>query len=403
MKIRKKLSANPARIVSMIGIVGTVWMLSGCGNREQAGGPPSVAPEVAVVAMQPERITVTTELAGRASAFLVAEVRPQVSGILQKRLFDEGGDVEAGDVLYQIDPAMYEAAYSGAKATLARAEANLKAVRLRANRYKELVASKAVSAQDYDDIIAALQQAEAEVEAGKAAVESARLNLAYTRITAPISGRIGRSAVTIGALATAYQPLPFATIQQLDPVYVDVPQSSANLLRLKERIASGSLKSDGLDQTKVRLILEDGNPYPFEGVLKFSDVTVDPSTGTFILRMVFPNPDHVLLPGMFVRAVVEEGVIEQALLVPQQGVARDPKGNPLALIVNAKGNVEQRMLAIDRAEGNKWLVTSGLKLGDQVIVEGVQKVRPGAPAKAVPFGGSQSESPLAGPSAEETK
>lgn len=401
----KRIPFSPAharRVIAAAGILGAGWMLAGCGNRERAGAP-NVAPEVAVVAMQPERITITTELAGRASAFLVAEVRPQVSGILQKRLFEEGGDVEAGDGLYQIDPAMYEAAHSGAKATLARAEANLKAIRLRAERYKELVAIKAVSVQDYDDITAALQQAEAEVEAGKAAVESARLNLAYTRIAAPISGRIGRSSVTIGALATAYQPVPFTTIQQLDPVYVDAPQSSANLLRLKERIASGNLKSDGLSQTKVRLILEDGTFYPMEGVLKFSDVTVDPSTGSFILRMVFPNPDHVLLPGMFVRAVIEEGVIEQALLVPQQGVARDPKGNPYALIVDAEGNVEQRMLTIDRAEGNKWLVTGGLKPGDQVIVEGVQKVRPGAPAKAVPFGAGQSDSPPAVHPAEQAK
>ena len=401
----KRIPLSPAharRFIAAVGILGVGGMLSGCGSRERAGAP-SAAPEVAVVTMQPERIAITTELAGRASAFLVAEVRPQVSGILQKRLFEEGGDVEAGDVLYQIDPAMYEAAHSGAKATLARAEANLKAIRLRAERYKGLVASKAVSVQDYDDITAALQQAEAEVEAGKAAVESARLNLAYTRIAAPISGRIGRSSVTIGALATAYQPVPFTTIQQLDPVYVDAPQSSANLLRLKERIASGNLKSDGLSQTKVRLILEDGTFYPMEGVLKFSDVTVDPSTGSFILRMVFPNPDHVLLPGMFVRAVIEEGVIEQALLVPQQGVARDPKGNPYALIVDAEGNVEQRMLTIDRAEVNQWLVTAGLKPGDQVIVEGVQKVRPGAPAKAVPFGAGQPDSSQAVHPAEQTK
>jgi membrane fusion protein (multidrug efflux system) len=403
MKKNPLFHARARRFIAAAGILGVGCMLAGCGNRERAGGVPNAAPEVAVVAMEPKRITITAELAGRASAFLVAEVRPQVSGILQKRLFEEGGDVEAGDVLYQIDPAMYEAAHSSAKATLARAEANLKAIRLRAERYKELVEIKAVSVQDYDDITAALQQAEAEVEAGKAAVESARLNLAYTRITAPISGRIGRSSVTIGALATAYQPIPFATIQQLDPVYVDVPQSSANLLRLKERIASGNLKNGGLDQAKVRLILENGNPYPLEGVLKFSDVTVDPSTGSFILRMVFPNPDHVLLPGMFVRAVIEEGVIEQALLVPQQGVARDPKGNPYALIVDAEGNVEQRMLTIDRAEGNQWLVTGGLNPGDQVIVEGVQKVRPGAPAKAVPFGAGQSDSPPAVHPAEQTK
>ncbi|MFA5043805.1 MAG: efflux RND transporter periplasmic adaptor subunit [Kiritimatiellia bacterium] len=357
-------------------------MLTGCGKFGKAGGPPrGSAPEVAVMVIQPERLTLNAELPGRVSAYLVAEVRPQVSGIIQNRLFEEGGDVKAGDLLYQIDPALYEAA-------LAKAEANLAAIRSRAERYKELVAVKAVSRQDYDDITAALKQAEAEVK-------STRINLAYTGIAAPISGRIGKSSVTIGALATAYQPVPFATIQQLDQVYVDVPQSSVNLLRLKADMASGNLKSDVMNQTKVRLLLENGTSYPLEGVLKFSDVTVDPSTGSFILRMVFPNPDHILLPGMFVRAVIEEGVIEQALLVPQQGVARDPKGNPVALIVDAESKVQQRMLTLDRAVGNKWLVPAGLKPGDQVIVEGVQKARPGASVKVVPFDAGRKDGPEA--------
>jgi len=369
-----------------IGFFAAGLLLTGCGKPKSAGAPPqSRVPEVAVAVVQPERITITTELPGRVSAFLIAEVRPQVSGIIQQRLFEEGGDVKAGDVLYRIDPAMYEAACAGAKASLARAKANLTSVRSRAERYKDLVKMKAVSQQDYEDITAALKQAEAEVEAGKASVEAARINLAYTSITAPISGRIGKSSVTIGALATAFQPVPFATIQQLDQVYVDVPQSSASLLRIKKNIASGNLKGDSANQTGVKLLLEDGTPYPLDGVLKFSDVTVDPSTGSFILRMVFPNPDQTLLPGMYTRAVIEEGVREQAFLVPQQAVSRDPKGNPVALIVDTDGKVQQRMLSVDRAVGVRWLVTSGLAVGDRVITEGSQKVRPGMSVKDVPF------------------
>lgn len=360
-------------------------LLAGCGKTRSPIQRPS--PEVVVAVMQPERLALSAELPGRVSAYLIAEVRPQVSGIIQKRLFDEGGDVKAGDLLYQIDPAFYEAAYASAKASLARAEANVPPIRLRAERYKELVDIKAVSQQNYDDIAAALKQAEAELGIARAATETARINLAYAGITAPISGRIGKSAVTIGALATAHQGIPFTTIQQLDQVYVDAPQSSANLLRLKQEIALGNLKRDAMNQAKVRLLLENGALYPLEGVLKFSDVTVDPSTGSFILRMIFPNPDHVLLPGMFVRVIVEEGVVEQALLVPQQGVARDPKGNPVALIVNAEGKVQQRILTLDRAIGAKWLVTAGLQAGDRVIVEGRQKVAPNVSVKVVPPAG----------------
>lgn len=368
--------------------------LSGCGQfKKAAAPPPPPVPEVAVVVMRPERITLTTELAGRVSAFLVAEVRPQVSGIIQKRRFAEGGDVKAGDLLYQIDPAFYAAAHASARATLAKAEANLTSTRLRAERYQKLVAAKAVSQQDYDDITAGLLQAEAELEAGKAGVEAARINLAYTGITAPISGRAGRSAVTIGALATAHQAVPFTTIQQLDPVYVDAPQSSANLLRLKQNLASGNLKGDSVNRAKVKLLLEDGTAYPLEGVLQFSDVTVDPSTSSFILRMTFPNPAQALLPGMYVRAVIEEGVNEQALRVPQQGVSRDPKGNPVALVVAGDGKVQQRRLVLDRALGDHWLVASGLVPGDRVIVEGMQKAKPGMFVKAVPFAAGGQNAP----------
>jgi len=381
-------------LMAALGVLLAGLVLTGCGKFGKAGGPPQrPAPEVAVVTVQPERISIAAELAGRVSAFLIAEVRPQVSGIIQRRLFDEGADVKAGDLLYQIDPAFYEAAHASAKASLARAEANVPPIQLKAERYKELVDIKAVSQQNYDDITAALKQSEAELGIARAAMETARINLAYTGITAPISGRIGKSAVTIGALATAHQAVPFTTIQQLDPVYVDAPQSSANLLRLKRNMASGNLKRGDEYQAKVRLILEDGTPYPLEGTLKFSDVTVDPSTSSFIFRTIFPNPDHTLLPGMYVRAVIEEGLNEQALLVPQQGISRDPKGNAVAMLVNGSDKAEQRAVKVDRAIGNKWLVTDGLKPGDRVIIEGIQKVKPGATVKVVPLDAGRKDSP----------
>ena len=358
---------------------------AGCQNSGAKAPGPAGPPEVAVVEMKPERVAITTELPGRTSAYLVAEVRPQVSGIIQNRLFKEGSDVKAGEVLYQIDPATYQAAYDSARAALARAEANITAIRVRAERYRELVEIKAVSRQEYDDAAAALKQAEAEIAAGKAAVEAARINLGYTRVTAPIAGRIGKSSVTVGALVTANQPSPLATIQQIDPVYVDVTQSSAALLRLQQSMARGALRRDSANRARVRLVLEDGTPYPLEGTLQFQDITVDPTTGSTILRIVFPNPKRILLPGMFARAVLEEGVNEQALLVPQQGVSRDVKGNPFALVVAPDGRVQQRAIALDRTLGDRWLVSDGLAPGDRVIVEGVQKVRPGTAVKAVPY------------------
>jgi membrane fusion protein (multidrug efflux system) len=367
--------------------------IAACGKAPQTGGPPATPPEVAVAIVQPAPVALTEELPGRTSPCLVAEVRPQVGGIIQKRLFVEGADVKAGEALYQIDPAMYETAYASAKAGLARAEANVTSVRSKEERYKELAPIDAVSRQDYDDAAAALNQAVADIEANKAAVEAARINLAYTRVNAPISGRIGRSNITVGALAAVNQASPFATIQQLDPIFVDVTQSSANLLQLQRGIASGRVKNVGPGQARVKLLLEDGTPYPLEGTLKFSEVTVDPSTGSFILRIVFPNPKHTLLPGMYVRAVVQEGVVEHAILVPQQGVSRDPKGNAVALIVDSSGKVAQRILTVDRAVGDKWLVSSGLAPGDRVIVEGAQKVRPGAPVKVVPFDEGRKDAP----------
>jgi len=349
-------------------------------------GPPRGGPvEVSVVTVQPERIVLTTELPGKTSPYLVAEVRPQVNGLIRERAFEEGSNVKAGDLLYQIDPAQYQAAYDQAKAALAMAEANVPAARLRAERLKGLVEIRATGKQNYDDALAALQQAEASVESSRAAVESARINLAYTPIRAPIPGRIGKSSVTVGALVTAYQPVPLAVVQQLDPIYVDVTQSSADILRLRQNLESGHLKRSGETWSRVKLLLEDGSTYPREGKLKFRDVTVDPTTGSVTLRMVFPNPDNVLLPGMFVRAIVEEGVSEDALLAPQQGVTRDQKGLPYALLAGKDGKAEQRTLTLDRTVGDRWLVAKGLAPGDQVIVDGLQRIRPGADVKAVPF------------------
>lgn len=378
-----KTSSKRTLTASLVFALGLT--LAGCGEKTTASPPPQGPPEVAIVTVQPRSVSLKTELPGRTSAHLVAEVRPQVGGIIQKRLFVEGSDVKAGEVLYQIDPATYRAAHSSARAALARAQANLSSVTLKEERYRELVTINAVSRQDYDDAEAALKQAKAEVEAAQAAVETARINLDYTAVKAPISGRIGRSAVTTGALVTASQPAPLAVIQQLDPIYVDVTQSTSELLRLKQALASGLLKSNG-DQAKVNLLLEDGTPYPTAGTLKFSDVTVEQSTGSVTLRTLFPNPDRLLLPGMFVRGVLEEGVNEAAILVPQRGVTRNPAGEAVLLAVGAGDKVEQRTIKVARTVGEDWLVSEGVKAGDRIIVEGIQRVRPGAVVKAVPFG-----------------
>jgi membrane fusion protein (multidrug efflux system) len=383
------------RLIVTVLVLGGL-ILVGCKHKQP---PPPVIPEVAIVTVSPERVVLTTELPGRTSAYLVAEIRPQVGGIIQKRLFEEGSDVRAGKVLYEIDPAPYQAAYSNAVAALAKSEANLPPVRLKAERYKELIAKKAISQQDFDNAEAALKQAEADIEYSKAAVESARINLAYTRITAPITGRIGKSNVTVGALVTAggstQQPTALTTIQQLDPIYVDVPQATTDLLRLRRRVEEGHLDHNGKDQSKVRLILDDGTTYPLEGTLKFRDVTVDSTTGSVTLRVIVPNPKSLLLPGMFLRAVVQEGINNEGILIPQQAVSRDPMGNPVTLIVDGEGKVAERTLTLDRAIGDRWLVTSGLAPGERVIVEGGQKVRPGAAVKVVPFqaGGTSSAAP----------
>jgi len=371
----------------LLGILaGAVLAVGGCGRASgPAPGPPSGPVEVGVVTVRAERVVLTTELPGRTAAYLVAEVRPQVNGLIQERAFVEGSSVQKGALLYQIDPAPYQAAHEQAKAALAVAEAAVPPLKLRVERLKELVAIRAVGQQDYDEASAALLKAEASVALATATAESARINLAYTPLRAPISGRTGKSSVTPGALVTAYQQTPLVTIQQLDPIYVDVTQSSSELLRLRRNLESGQLTRSGPVESKVKLLLEDGTPYAREGTLQFRDVTVDPTTGSVVLRMVFPNPDAVLLPGMFVRATVEEGVLERAILAPQQGVTRDAKGNASAMVVDAAGKVSVRSIVTDRAIGAGWLVTSGLADGDQVIVQGLQRIQPGAAVQAVPF------------------
>ena len=375
------LSRPPLRSAGILFLACAAALTAGCDSdkQQQAGAPGGKMPppQVAVYTVKQEALPVVTELPGRTSAFQIAEVRPQVAGIVQKRLFTEGADVKAGTQLYQIDPATYQASFSAAKAALARAEANLLTAGPKVKRYKELVEIEGVSRQDYDDAVAAEAQARADVESAKAQLQTARINVEYTKVHAPISGRIGRSNVTPGALVTAGQETALTTVQQLDPIYVDVTQSSEDLLRLKKSLEGGGVKKA---EGKVTLKLADGSTYAQEGKLQFADVAVDPGTGNVTLRALFPNPKHDLLPGMFVRAVVENGVNEQAIAVPQQGVTRNQKGEATALVLNQQGIVEQRVIATTGTLGDKWLVKSGLAAGDRVIVEGIQKVKPGAPA-----------------------
>ena len=345
------------------------------------GAPGSSGPrEVVIIKLEPRREVYTTALAGRIASFQVAEVRPQVGGILQQRLFTEGADVKAGQALYQIDPATYEAALDSAQAALMKAEANVTPARLKAKRFRELLAIKAVSKQEYDDAQAAFKQAEADVAVNRAAVKTARINLEYTKVRSPISGRIGKSAFTPGALVTANQAQALTSVRQLDPVYVDITQSSQDLLRLRAQFTNGELRS-AAEEAPVRLKLENGAMYPHEGRLQFTDVSVDESTGMVSLRALFPNPEHILLPGMYVRAVIAEGVDENALLVPQRALRRDPKGQASVLLVDGGGKVDVRLVDVGRTVGDSWQVLSGLKPGDRVIVEGGQNVRPGMSVK----------------------
>jgi membrane fusion protein (multidrug efflux system) len=372
--------------------------LAACG-KDKPAQTQAMTPEVVVHTMVAQPVTLTTELPGRTSAFLISEVRPQVGGIIQKRLFKEGGEVKQGETLYQIDPATYQAAHENAKAALAKAEANALPARLKAERYANLAKVRAVSKQDNDDAQAAYKQAEAEVVATKAALDTARINLGYTRVTAPISGRIGKSSVTPGALVTASQATALAVIQQTDPIYVDVTQSSTEVLRLKREMDSGKLKRASTGGAKVNLLLSDGRPYSQEGVLQFADITVEQSTGEVTLRAVFPNPRHDLLPGLYVRAVLTEGVNESALLVPQPAIIRDAKGNAMVMVVGPDDAVQPRPVQLSRVVGTSWLVDSGLAAGERVIVEGLQRVRPGVKVKATEAGDGQANATAPAPAA----
>jgi membrane fusion protein (multidrug efflux system) len=344
----------------------------------RADTPPP--PEVGIVTLESADVVLTTELPGRVVPSLIAEVRPRVNGIIEERLFTEGGQIERGQLLYRLDAALYQAAYNSAKAALARDEAALSTAKLKADRYKRLIGSKAISQEAHDDALAALAEARAVVEVSRAALKTAEINLEYTRITSPIAGRIGRSAVTPGALVTANQEDALATVQQLDPIYVDLSQSSAQLLRLRHALVSGEVERSEAD-VPVDLVLEDGRRYAHPGKLQFSELTVDESTGTVTLRAQFPNPEQELLPGMYVRAIVQEGTRKNAILVPQKALSRNPQGQATALLLNAENTVEQRIIEAKRAVGKHWLVTGGLQAGERLIVDGLQKVKPGAPAR----------------------
>jgi membrane fusion protein (multidrug efflux system) len=372
--------------------------LLACGKKDQA--PPQMPPaQVTVVTLKTEPVTLTRELPGRTSPTLVAEVRPQVDGIVKRRLFTEGAPVKEGQPLYELDDAIYRAEYQNARAALAKGEAQVGAARLAAKRATDLRAIDAVSEQEKESAVAALHSAEADVAAAQAMVERQRVNLRYAHIVSPITGRVGMSAVTPGALVTANQEAPMATVQRLDPIYVDVTQSSSELLRLRREVAEGGVTAEG-SGTPVTILLEDKSRYPHDGRLQFADVTVQEGTGSYALRILVPNPENVLKPGMYVTAVVAEAQASQAVLAPQQGITRDPKGNASALVVGPDGKVALRQVKVSRTIGDKWLVEEGLAAGDRVIVEGLQKVQPGAPAQPIeqgsappPAGGQQGQQP----------
>ena len=365
------------RLLPLSGFIVCATLLTGCDGSDNPKQS-AQAPQVTVYVVKSAPLAVTTELPGRTDAFRVAEVRPQVSGIVLRRNFTEGGDVTAGDSLYQIDPATYKAAYDSAKGEMAKAGAAANIAHLTVKRYEPLVGTQYISRQEYDQAVANARQADASVIAAQASVETARINLAYTKVSSPINGRIGKSSVTEGALVTNGQAAALATVQQLDPIYVDVTQSSNDFMHLKQ-----SRLQKNEDTSSVQLLMENGQPYPLKGTLQFSDVTVDESTGSITLRAVFPNPQHSLLPGMFVRARIDEGIQPDAILVPQQGVTRTPRGDATVLVVNEKEQIELRNVIAPQAIGDSWLIAGGLKDGDRVVVSGLQKIHPGATVVAV--------------------
>lgn len=374
--------ASRSRRASQIGMsIGLALCLAGCKDEQKQAGPPP-KPAVDVVTLHAQPVTLTTELPGRTSAFRTAEVRPQVGGVVLKRLFTEGDMVKEGQQLYQIDPAPYEASLASAQASLMKARASVATAQSTVNRYRPLAAAFAISRLDLDNAIGTLQQDQADVASAQAAIKTAAINLAYTKVLSPISGHSGRSSVTEGALVTADQATTLVTVTQLDPIYVDVTQPSTTILRLKREVASGQIKLAGDNKIPVKLLLEDGSRYDQDGKLQFSEVTVDQGTGAVTLRAVFPNPSGLLLPGMFVQEELQEGIRQNGILAPQQGVTHNPKGDATALVVGADGKVEARSLVTDRAIGDDWLVTQGLNDGDRLIVRGVQMVKPGVQVTA---------------------
>ncbi|MFC3027764.1 MULTISPECIES: efflux RND transporter periplasmic adaptor subunit [Roseomonadaceae] len=386
----------PTRRIAFAGL--GLLLLAACEEQPRGAAaqpaPPPPTP-VTVVTLQRQAIPVVTLLPGRTAAFQVAEVRPQVGGLLRERLFTEGQAVTAGQPLFQIDTGSFENAVTRAEAALARAEATQRAAAGTANRYRALVRSQAVSQQNLENAEATLREAQADVLSARAALDTARIDLGYTRVTSPIAGRTGRSGATVGALVTANQAAALVTVTQLDPIYVDVTQPNSALLAQRRDVESGALRRDAADRAPAKLILEDGSTYAHPGQIQFSEVIVDQGTGSVTLRAVFPNPDQLLLPGMFVRAEVAEGVTDRALMVPQQGVLRTPRGEPFAYVVNAEGVVEQRILRTSRAIGTNWMVTEGLAAGDRVVVEGVQRIRPGARVNATERGATPPATPQA--------
>lgn len=373
-----------ASIAVVLSLAGTAVGLNACGEPPHHGLPPATTPEVGTIVLHTKPVVLTSELPGRTAPVVVADVRPQVSGLVLSRNFTEGAEVSAGTLLYQINPATYQAQVESAKAALAKSQANLHSLKLKAQRYAELVAIKAVSQQDNEDTASSMQQAEADVASSQASLDTALINLRYTRIVAPVSGRIGKSTVTPGALVTSNQTTALATVQKLDPIYVDISQSSTEFLRLKHELDTGRLGRAG-SGAAVTLKLEDGSTYSLPGTLEFSDVTVDQNTGAILLRAVFPNPKRELLPGMFVRAVLQEGVDEHALLVPQAAVNRDASGNPMAYVVGPDDKLQLRPLQTDRPIGDQWVVKAGLRPGDRLVVDGQQRAAPGITVIVVPL------------------
>jgi membrane fusion protein (multidrug efflux system) len=365
-------------------------LLTAC-DHKQHGPPAGPPPQVGVITVQPQPVVRTTELPGRTTAVLTSDVRPQVNGVILQRLFAEGSDVAAGQHLYQIDSATYQATYDSAQATLAHDQAALVTANAKAARYKPLAAAQAVSTQDYDDAVASAKEAQADIATARANIEQARINLAYTRVLAPIVGRIGRSTVTPGALVTANQTTALATVTQLDPIYVDLNQSATTLLRLMRESTTGEIQTESNGAAKVTLKLEDGSDYALPGTLQFAEVTVDQGTGTVLLRAVFPNPQHLLLPGMYVHAELQEAVNRSGILVPQQSISRNTHGDPTVLVVGEGNKVELRIVQTGQAIGDQWVVTGGLKPNERIVVDGLQSVRPGSVVQPIVAGETTTE------------